>query len=205
MRVLEDSKGRFLLCGVIKEISDGKGKAAGRCVNVRIENKEWNSDAGAEVCNLYEVTFWDSEKLQLKSRFEKAKFEVGSFISVLFYKNENEEYKGNAVDFKKTGLWELNEKSCVLIGVCIRTNVFGEGADKTTVATVPYNAWMNGETKDIFVGVRFNDKYKKIQERSYKLLSPEDKKYKKCIVECGTIEQNLKGYYGTYGKNFELI
>ena len=141
MRVLEDSKGRFLLCGVIKEISDGKGKAAGRCINVRIENKEWNSDAGAEVCNLYEVTFWDSEKLKLKSRFEKAKFEVGSFISVLFYKNEGEDYKGNVIDFKKTGLWELGEKSCVLIGICVRTNVFGEGSDKTTVATVPYNAW----------------------------------------------------------------
>lgn len=205
MRVLSDSKGRTLLCGIIKEISDGKGKAAGRCINVRIENKEWNSDAGAEVYNLYEVTFWDSEKLKLKSRFEKAKFEVGSFISVLFYKNDGEEYKGNVVDFKKTGLWEVNEKTNVLVGICIRTNVFGEGEQRTTVATIPYNAWSNGESKDIFVGVRFNDKYKKNQERALKLLSPEGKKYKKCIVECGAITQNEKGFYSAYGNNFELI
>ena len=205
MRVLEDSKGRFLLCGIIKEVSDGRGKGAGRCLSVRIENQVWSSEAQANICNLYEITFWDSDKIKMKSRFEKSQLGVGSFISVLFYMGEGEEYKGNAVDFKKVGLWEINEKHNVIIGTCTRTTVLENNGSKTTVATVPYSVWSNGETNNIFVGIRFNDKFKVIQDRAFKFLSPENDKYKKCIIECGAIEQNAKGFYGAYGKNFELI
>lgn len=206
MRVVKDEKGKCLLCGIIKEISDGRGKAAGRCINVIIENSEWNSDMQAVVNNRFQITFWDSDKISMKSRFEKAKFSAGDFISVLYFLSEEDAYKGNAVDLKKNGLWTLDDKRNIIIGTVTATKVWEKDNSKTTVATIPYNVWSK-ETgnESIFVNVRFNDKYRPMQERAYQMLSPRDGNYKKCIIECGSITKNAQGFYSAYGNSFEML
>lgn len=131
-----------LICGKIKSITNGTGKAAGTLKTLTLMDDT-------------KVTFWDNQNRQMASRLAAAKAEAGSFISILASFREGR--NPNAINFKYNGPWDFSEDTSTL-----HPNVEGVIADIITNPNETHVLLDNGETisfKNSANGYRFADRF----------------------------------------------
>jgi len=100
-----------LYAGVITEVREGSGNAAGRVVNIKLTGMEYDREKNTDVETAVDIAFWNSDKegaSQLADRAKKANLAVGKFVTVLA--RTVEAGKVFAVNFKYSGVWNFPEK-----------------------------------------------------------------------------------------------